>query len=206
MYTGIIHSAEPVVAVTQKPGLTTLVVRFTPDLLRDLHIGASVALDGVCLTVTKVYEQEVSFDLMGETLTRTTLGDLALAQKVNIERSTTFGAEVGGHLTAGHVSGRAEIVHIDTPKNNYIITLRLPHELMKYVFSKGFIALHGASLTLVDVDKIHDTCTVWLIPETLRLTNFGDKKIGDFLNIEIDSQTQAIVDTVEAYMRAADKS
>ncbi|MEK7532799.1 MAG: riboflavin synthase, partial [Patescibacteria group bacterium] len=122
--------------------------------------------------------------------------------RVNIERSASLGDEIGGHLLSGHIMGTAEITDIDHSDNNHRVTFRAPREWMKYIFSKGFIALDGCSLTIVEVDKTASTFTVWLIPETLRVTTFGFKKVGDKVNVEIDSRTQTIVDTVQALMKS----
>ena len=185
-------------------GHAVLVLLFSEDRVRGLRRGASVAVDGACLTVTKIDKTRVSFDLMGETLAKTTLGQLKENDRVNSERSASLGDEIGGHLLSGHITGTAEIVAIDHPENNHVVTFGVPPEWMKYIFPKGFIALDGASLTIVDVDKAAGTFTVWLIPETLRMTTFGFKKTGDRVNVEIDSRTQTIVDTVQALMSAGD--
>ena len=177
-----------------------MTLAFPEERVRGLVHGASVAIDGACLTVTAIDAAHVSFDLMGETLAKTTLGTLKEGNHVNIERSASLGDEIGGHLLSGHIMGTAEIIAIDNSDNNHMVTFRVPQEWMKYIFSKGFIALDGASLTLVDVDKTAGTFTVWLIPETLHITTFGFKKGGDRVNVEIDSRTQTIVDTVAALM------
>lgn len=183
-----------------------MTLAFPAERITGLQHGASVAVDGACLTVTAIDGPHISFDLMGETLAKTTLGGLKEGDRVNIERSASLGDEIGGHLLSGHITGAAEILAIDQPDNNQVVTFRVPLEWMKYIFPKGFIALDGASLTLVDVDKTAGTFTVWLIPETLRITTFGFKKAGDRVNVEIDSRTQTIVDTVQALMNTVDGS
>ena len=206
MYTGIIRGRFPVVHTDEKPGLTRLTIELPSPLTEGLRQGASVGLDGVCLTVAHQDGNRVSFDVMQETLRKTTLGSIKTGQQVNVERSASYGDEIGGHVVSGHVTGMAEIVHIEEPENNRALTFSVPRAWMKYVFPKGFIALDGCSLTVVDVDKrAHadtGTFSVWFIPETLRLTTFGQKGIGDRVNVEIDPQTQAIVDTVEATLEA----
>jgi riboflavin synthase len=149
----------------------------------------------------KIDSETVAFDIMEETLCKTTIGQLKPGSRANIERSFQVGTEIGGHLVSGHVTGTAEIVKVENPENNQVVTLQVPHEIMAYIFPKGFVALDGASLTVVGVDKASNTFTVWLIPETLRRTTFGWKREGDLVNLEIDSRTQAIVDTVKELMK-----
>lgn len=202
MFTGIVQGAFPIVAVEVKPGLHSLVIELAEELLDELAIGASVAIDGVCLTVTAIEQQRVYFDAMQQTLSLTTLGALQTGDWVNVERSAKQGVEVGGHIISGHVDGAATVVAIEQPENNCFITYRLPADKMKYIFPKGFIGLNGCSLTVANVDKVAHTCQVCFIPETLRVTTHGNKQIGDQLNFEVDRQTQAIVDTVENFLTA----
>jgi riboflavin synthase len=197
MYTGIVHGAYPLAAVIHKPGLHQLFIDLPPVLLEDLVIGASVGLDGVCMTVTSIDGARVSFDAMQETLSLTTLGKLNDGDIVNVERSAKQGAEIGGHNMSGHVDGCAELIAVEESENNCTLSFRLPQTLSKYVFRKGFIGISGCSLTVADYQRDEAEFTVWLIPETLRVTGFANKRVGDWVNIEVDRQTQVIVDTVE---------
>lgn len=198
MFTGIVTGTFPVVALTQKPGLATFAVQLDGAHLAGLQIGASVSLDGVCMTVTRVEPDRAWFDASTETLSRTTLGRVKDGSRLNVERSAKSGAEVGGHPTSGHVDGMAEITAIERPENNCVITFRIPREYARYVFNKGFVSLNGCSLTVCDLDKQAGTFRVFLIPETLRLTTFASARVGDPVNFEIDRQTQVIVDTIQA--------
>lgn len=198
MYTGIIQGCVRVGVVERQEGLTSFWVELPEALSKNLRIGASVSIDGVCLTVVAIDGVSVRFDVMAETLRLTTLGKISSGQLVNIERSAAFGDEIGGHVVSGHVTGAAEIVQVETPTNNRVVTFKIPLEKIKYLFSKGFVALDGASLTVVGVDKQMGTFSVHLIPETLRMTTFGFKDVGSNVNFEIDSRTQTIVDTIEA--------
>ncbi len=200
MYTGIVQGAYPVIDVIKKTGLHTISIALPAELMRDLTIGASIGVDGVCLTVTQFDEAVVTFDVMQETLDLTTLGDLSVGSLVNIERSAKQGVEIGGHNISGHIDGTATIVRIEQPENNYHITYEVPATLIGYIFRKGFIGLNGCSLTVADVDKSANRFKVSLIPETLRVTNHGEKKVGDAVNVEIDRQTQVIVDTVKQFL------
>jgi len=198
MFTGIVQTYSNVSQLIEKPNLTSFSITLPEEFMVGLESGASVAVDGVCLTATQVENQHVWFDVMTETLQRTTMGRVKKQQSVNVERSFKIGDEVGGHIISGHVHGMVEIIKVDTSiPNNHLLTFKAPHHLMKYIFSKGYVALNGVSLTLVDVDKTNDTFTVYFIPETLKRTTFFAKREGELVNIEIDNQTQTIVETVE---------
>jgi riboflavin synthase len=158
-------------------------------------------VEGVCLSVTALEGDLVWFDAMQETLSRTTLGALQPGMKVNVERSAKGQAEIGGHVVSGHVDGLAEVVAIERPENNHVIRVRVPEPQRPYVFNKGFVALSGCSLTVSNLDVARGEFEVWLIPETLRRTTFAERQVGDVLNLEVDRQTQVIVDTVTRFLR-----
>lgn len=200
MFTGIIQGMGQIVSLEKKPGMISFSAS-TPSKNGGVSVGSSVSIDGVCLTVTKIDGQNLSFDVMEETLNKTTLGTLEVGAQVNIETSATLGQEIGGHLMSGHIMGTADIIQVEKTENNQAVTFQVPKEWMKYILAKGFIGLDGASLTVVDPKPEEGTFQVWLIPETLRATKFGVKKEGDKVNVEIDSRTQAIVDTVETYLK-----
>ena len=201
MFTGIVQGLGEVKSIDDRSGLRTMIVAVGAGSSRPVQTGASVSISGICLTVTKIDGNEITFDIMGESLNKTTLGSLMIGDQMNVERSATIGDEIGGHLMSGHVYSTVEIIKVDQPENNYVLTFKVAPELIKYILPKGFIGLDGCSLSVVDVDKIKNTFTVWLIPETLRVTTFQQKKVGDQVNLEIDSRTQAIVDTVENYLK-----
>lgn len=202
MFTGIVQGSFKVVDVRDQVGLKTFVVKLTSELIDGLKTGASVSVDGVCHTAVKIEGDQVTFDAMDETLRKTTIANLEKGHKVNIERSAKIGDEIGGHIMSGHIVGTAEIIDIKESDHNRVLTLKFPKEFSKFIFNKGFIGLDGCSLTIVDYNKEEQTFDVWLIPETLRLTGFGKKGLGDQVNIEIDSRTQAIVETVEQYLKS----
>ncbi|MBT3418929.1 MAG: riboflavin synthase subunit alpha [Candidatus Magasanikbacteria bacterium] len=197
MFTGIIRGRFPVVSIEKKQGLHTFTINLNTTLVEGLTLGASVSVSGVCLTVTKIDETKVYFDAMQETLDKTTLGKVSMSDVVNIERSFSVGDEVGGHIVSGHVYGMAEIINIEKSEHNCVVTFKCPPFWMKYILDKGFVGLDGCSLTIVDPDSDAGTFKVWFIPETLSLTTFGTKGVGDFVNLELDSKTQTIVETVE---------
>jgi riboflavin synthase len=199
MFTGIVQGVARVSDVADRSGLRTLRLGFPRGFDAGLQLGASVSCDGVCLTVTAVHEGAADFDVMQQTLSLTTLGSLQPGSALNVERAAAQGAEVGGHVLSGHVDVRATLVALREPENNRVLRFALPAPWMRYVFAKGYIAVNGASLTVAEAGREADGSgwfEVWLIPETLRMTTFGDKRIGDVVNIEIERQTQVIVDTV----------
>ena len=201
MFTGIVQGTGTVVSIDEKPNFRTHIVRMPEDMLDNLQLGASVSHNGCCLTVTEVQGDLVSFDLMKETLRLTNLGDLNVGDPVNLERAARFNDEIGGHLMSGHIMTTAEVAKILTSENNRQIWFRMPHEdLMKYVLHKGYIGIDGISLTIGEVTRAR--FCVHLIPETLQRTTLGTKRLGDKINIEIDPQTQAIVDTVERVLES----
>jgi riboflavin synthase len=195
MFTGIVQGTAEIIAIAEKQHLRTHTVRLPPALLPGLQPGASVAHNGCCLTVTAIDGDCVSFDLMRETLRLTNLGLLQVGDRVNVERAARFGDDIGGHAMSGHIMGTAEVTQVLESANNRQIWFRVPAELGKYVFTKGYIGIDGISLTIGEVRG--DGFCVNLIPETLARTNIGTRRPGDRINLEIDPQTQAIVDTVE---------
>lgn len=204
MFTGIVQGIAQIHSIDEKSHFRTQTVKMPQELMENLEIGASVANNGVCLTVTKIEGSLVSFDLMTETLRITNLGQLQAGDFVNIERAMKMGDEIGGHILSYHVYTTAKVFQRIVSENNLQIWFELPEpSLMKYILTKGFIAIDGISLTIGEV-KGNAFC-VNLIPETLHRTLIGKREVGDFVNIEIDPQTQAIVDTVERYLRYREK-
>ncbi|MDY6215805.1 riboflavin synthase subunit alpha [Actinobacillus porcinus] len=199
MFTGIVQGTAQIQSIVEKQNFRTHTVKMPQNLLDHLEIGASVANNGVCLTVTKIENDLVSFDLMTETLRITNLGGLKQGDFVNIERAMKLGDEVGGHILSGHVYCTAKVSQRIPSENNLQIWFELPEQqVMKYILTKGFIAIDGISLTIGEV-KDNQFC-VNLIPETIDRTLIAQRQLGDEVNIEIDPQTQAIVDTVERYL------
>jgi riboflavin synthase len=201
MFTGIVQGTAQVLQVEDRSGLRRLRLAFPPGFDAGLQIGGSVSVDGVCLTATALHADAADFDVMQQTLSLTTLGSLREGSRVNVERAARDGAEIGGHVLSGHIDARATIETLRTPENNRVLRIALAAPWMRYVFAKGYIAVDGASLTVAEARREADGSgwfEVWLIPETLRMTTFGHKREGDALDIEIERQTQVIVDTVRA--------
>jgi riboflavin synthase len=200
MFTGIVQGVAQVRAITDRPGLRSFQLQLPAGFSQGLLVGASVAVDGVCLTVNQPPQGDLaSFDVMQQSLALTTLGSLQVGSPINVERAAKDGAEIGGHPLSGHIDVQAQLVQLRQPENNCVLRLQLPAPWMRYVFAKGYIAVNGASLTVAEAQRNADGSgwfEVWLIPETLRMTTFGSKAEGSALNIEIERSTQVFVDTV----------
>ena len=197
MFTGIVQAVATVSVLVDKPGLRSFTLAFPRGFCDGLEIGASVSVDGVCLTVTELVRQDAAnFDVMQQSLALTTLDALKVGSRINVERAARDGAEIGGHPLSGHVDFQAVLASVRRPENNHVMRIAVPSPWMRYIFAKGYIAINGASLTVSDANKEEGWFEVWLIPETLRLTTFGDKGEGAVLNIEIERSTQVMVDTV----------
>lgn len=185
MFTGIIQQVGHIQEIQKQKNLLRYAVIFSHE---GLQRGASVSIDGVCQTAVQI-DSAVWFEAVLETCRCTTLGFLKKGDPVNIERSATFGQEIGGHLVSGHVYTTVKLSKIE----GNVYTFSSPST--EYLFNKGFVALNGASLTVCDVTK--DSFKVHFIPETLSHTTFGIKKVGDLINIEFDAMTIATVETVK---------
>ena len=197
MFTGIVQGKGEIVSIESGNEITTLQIRVPST--EDLQIGASISIDGVCLTATAFTDEIVSFDVIPETLEKTTLGQLEQGHYVNVERSLRYGDEVGGHLLSGHIIGRGLVSKSEQVGDGAQYSIIAPPDVRKYIVSKGYVGIDGISLTIGDVSEDH--FDLHLIPETLRLTTIGEKQVGDAVNLEIDSTTMMIVETVERMMK-----
>ena len=200
MYTGIVAGTAPILSVEDEDGVRC----FTVDLTGfdgNLEIGASVALDGVCMTVVAIDSGKVGFEAIDETLNRTTLAERVMGDFLNVERSLRMGDELGGHLLSGHVMCTAEILDRAEVGEGMDLRVSMPDEARSYVLEKGYVAVDGMSLTVGRVEEFG--FDLHIIPETIRVTTIGQKSVGDEVNIEVDSQTQAIVDTLSRSMEAS---
>lgn len=186
MFTGIIEGTGKVLKI-QKSTDRRSAVKMTVDLgknARGLKIGQSVALNGVCLTVTGISKSKCDFEMIDETTKKTDLGNLKKGSTVNIERSLKVGERMEGHFVLGHVDGVGTIKKIERKPKEIKIWLEIPQHLARFVVQKGSIAVDGISLTVVDVKK--NNASVCLIPHTVEVTNFQSRKVGDKVNIETD--------------------
>jgi len=199
MFTGIVQGIACVTRVRKKKDFSILTLSMAEDMLNNLVTGASIAVNGCCLTVTSINGLQVTFDVMQETLRVTNLNLLQEGDEVNVERAARFGDEIGGHQLSGHILSMAKVVERHESENNCTLWLSLPKVIAAYIFHKGYIAIDGVSLTIGEVKA--DRFCVGLIPETLNRTILGNRKINDYVNIEVDTQTQVIVDTVTRLMQ-----
>jgi riboflavin synthase len=200
MFTGIVQTKAVLTEIRDEVAFRQLRLQTQTEHLQNVQRGASIAVNGVCLTVTDFDSHAgwVCFDVIGETLAKTNLGQLAVGNLVNFERSLSFGSELGGHIVSGHIQTTAIISTLHQTAHNCAMRLTVAPEHMRYILSKGFIAVEGCSLTVGETYS--DGFSLYLIPETLSITTLGQKQVGDVLNIELDQQTQTIVQTVERIM------
>ena len=183
MFTGIVEELGEIVAV--QPGAESAVVRVRgPLVTSDATPGASIAVNGVCLTVVELDGQTFSVDVMAETLKRSSLGALRAGDVVNLERAMAAGSRFGGHIVQGHVDGTGQIVARVPGDRWEVVQFTLPPQVSRYVVEKGSITVDGVSLTVSAVTD--DTFSVSLIPTTLELTTLGHKGVGDLVNLEVD--------------------
>ncbi|MDC0193559.1 riboflavin synthase [Candidatus Nitrosopelagicus sp.] len=186
MFTGIITGTGKIKKI-EKNTKNRSAIKVLVDLGKNskgLKIGQSVALNGVCLSATKISKSLCMFEMIDETMKKTDLGNLKIGSLINIERSLKVGERLEGHFVLGHVDGVAIITKIEQKPKEVKIWFKIPKKLTKYVVQKGSIALDGISLTVVDAKN--DLASVCIIPHTMKITNFKTKKIGDKLNIETD--------------------
>jgi riboflavin synthase len=195
MFTGIVQGTATVRSVSDAGGVRRLVLSFPAGATEGLVRGASVAVAGTCLTAVDIDRDEVSFDVIDETLRRTTLGALTPGGRANFERAARFGDEIGGHLLSGHVLTTAVVADRREDGANLRLTLEVDADTVRYVLPKGYVALDGVSLTVGEVAG--GRFDVHLIPETRRVTTLGALRPGDRVNVEVDATTQAVVATVE---------
>lgn len=197
MFAGITQGLYEVTVLNRYPNLMDYSVKLSSELLKNLKPGDSVAIDGVCQTVVKLEGLEVSFQAISETLEITTLSTLNKGDKVSVEISLCLGDSIGGHEVSGHIFGTGTLHQKIIDESVCCLVIQCPIEWMKYILPKGFIAVDGSSLTVGKTLPEEGLFYLHLIPETLRLTNFSNKKQGDKVNIELDHKTRTIVDTVE---------
>jgi len=183
MFTGIVEELGEVVAVERGADSAVLTVR-GPVVTSDATPGASIAVNGVCLTVVGHDGHSFSVDVMAETLSRSSLGSLRAGDVVNLERAMAATSRFGGHIVQGHVDGTAQIVARLPGDRWEVVQLTLPPDLSRYVVEKGSITVDGISLTVSAITE--DTFSVSLIPTTLELTTLGHKNVGDLVNLEVD--------------------
>ena len=187
MFTGIVEATGTVASLTRQEKTATLVLEAVP-FTGDLELGESVAVNGVCLTVTAAdpASQNVSFDLLAETLRATNLGDLEPGQPVNLERALPAGGRLSGHIVQGHVDTTAELLAYSQQGNDHRLDIALPPDFARYLCYKGSVAVDGISLTVAEVDDAEGRFTIWIIPHTHAATNLHARQPGQHVNLECD--------------------
>ena len=203
MFSGIVQGTGKVQKITAKKSYISIEISAPKNFNKKLKKGASISVNGVCLTSLDSGQRKLKFDVINETLSKTNISKLKKGSLVNLERSITASTEIGGHLMSGHIHFSGRVEKILTKNTNKDLQIKFPRKYKEYIFEKGYIGLNGCSLTLGKVNK--DSFYVHLIPETLEVTNLNVLKKGSLVNIEIDQNTIAVVETVKNSL-AAQKS
>lgn len=195
MFSGIVQTVGKIESIKDKNHIKTIRIETHGDYLKDIAIGQSVSVDGVCLSLVKKNNEYCEFEAVEETINRTTLGSYMQGTKVNLEKSLKFGDTVGGHFVSGHIHTRGRIVEVELVGESKNILVEIEEKWIKYLTEKGYISVNGASITIGKVSK--NTFYVHLIPETLKTTNLDELIYDNYVNLEFDQSTIAIVDTTE---------
>ena len=198
MFTGIVSGQGYIHKVKNNVNYASITIKAPAGFSKNLKRGASVAVNGVCLTVKKGATDLLEFDVITETLEKTNFKLLIKGNKVNLERSMKADTEIGGHLVSGHIHGVGVIKSINDRGQTKDLRIQPPASLMEFLFYKGYVGLNGCSLTIGKVFK--SSFNIHLIPETIKVTNFQKMKKGDLINIEIDQTTINTVETIKKIM------
>ncbi|MDA7562640.1 riboflavin synthase subunit alpha [Gammaproteobacteria bacterium] len=198
MFTGIVSGQGIIHKIKNNVDYASITIKGPAGFSKNLKRGASVAVNGVCLTAKKGATDLLEFDVITETLEKTNFKLLSKGNKVNLERSMKADTEIGGHLVSGHIHGVGIIKSINDRGQTKDLRIQPPASLMEYLFYKGYVGLNGCSLTIGKVFK--SSFNIHLIPETIKVTNFQKMKKGDLINIEIDQTTINTVETIKKIM------
>ena len=198
MFTGIVSGKGNLKKIIKCEDYISLIIQAPKGFAKNLSKGASVSVNGVCLTVKKGRTDLLEFDVIEETLKKTNLKNISRSSKLNLERYMTANTEIGGHLVSGHIHGTGEVLKVVNRKETKDLLIKIPSQLKEYFFYKGYVALNGCSLTIGKVLK--SSFYIHLIPETVSITNFKEIKKGDLINIEVEQTTINTVETVKRVM------
>ena len=199
MFSGIVQSLGTIVSIDEASEIVTLEVQASEDFTKGLKVGDSVAVDGVCLTLTKSESDRMFFDAVPETLNKTIIKSYKKETKVNLEPSLRFNDSVGGHIVSGHIHTTGRINQVEIHGDAKDIVIDAGADWGKFLFEKGYIGINGCSITLGEITE--GRFIVHLIPETLRATNLDNLVYGDKVNLEFDQNTITIVETTERILR-----
>ena len=200
MFSGIVQGVGKVAEISSKKDSITIEITPPKNFTKNLKKGASVSVDGVCLTSLDNGIKKMKFDIIEETLARTNLKSLKKGSIINLERSIKANSEIGGHLMSGHIHFSGKVKKILNKANTKDISIDFPKKYNEYIFEKGYIGINGCSLTLGKVNK--SNFYIHLIPETLSITNLDNLHEGSMVNVEIDQNTISIVETVKKTLAA----
>ena len=184
MFTGLVEETGEVLSLHTPPSGSVRLSLKAPLIAPTTNLGDSIAVNGCCLTVSSKEDHTLSFDLLQETLARTSLGDVKQGGIVNLERALSAGSRLGGHFVQGHVDGTSEILRIEPLGADIRLQIALPPEGARYLIHKGSIAVDGISLTIAELDE--KSFTLWIIPHTRAMTNLHSRHAGDRVNLEYD--------------------
>jgi riboflavin synthase len=199
MFSGIVQSLGTIVSIDEASEIVTLEVQASEDFTKGLKVGDSVAVDGVCLTLTKSESDRMFFDAVPETLNKTIIKSYKKETKVNLEPSLRFSDSVGGHIVSGHIHTTGHINQVEIHGDAKDIVIDAGADWGKFLFEKGYIGINGCSITLGEITE--GRFIVHLIPETLRAKNLDNLVYGDKVNLEFDQNTITIVETTERILR-----
>ena len=199
MFSGIVQSLGTIVSIDEASEIVTLEVQASKDFTKGLKVGDSVAVDGVCLTLTKSESDRMFFDAVPETLNKTIIKSYKKETKVNLEPSLRFNDSVGGHIVSGHIHTTGHINQVEIHGDAKDIVIDAGADWGKFLFEKGYIGINGCSITLGEITE--GRFIVHLIPETLRATNLDNLVYGNQVNLEFDQNTITIVETTERILR-----
>ena len=200
MFTGIVETVGTIEKLEQQDDIWILEIAVDDDFSNDLKQGASVSVNGICLTFIDTPSNLLRFDVVKETYDRTNLAFLKRGNLVNLERSLSFGDEIGGHLVSGHIHCVGKVVKQQCKNNSTDLLIALENIDTSYLFEKGYIAINGCSLTLGEIEG--SSFYLQLIPETLNVTNLSEVSEGDYLNIEFEQSTVTTVETVKKLLKS----
>ena len=185
MFTGLVQAHGEVIAITKRR--ESMVLTFSVgDLATQIAVGDSICVNGVCLTAIEIVNEEVSVDVMVQTLNLTNLKDLIIGDRLNLELALRAADRMGGHIVQGHIDGIGRAIMRQPGEKWERLDLQVPKKLLKYIVAQGSITIDGVSLTVGSIDDENSSITLWLIPETLAKTNLSEIVVGDSLNVEVD--------------------
>lgn len=198
MFSGIVQETGKVTEFLKEKDIYNLLIDCSSEFISNLKKGASVSVNGVCLTIKDVNPEILRFDLVEETIKRTNFQNIKMGDNVNLERSLKMGDEIGGHLVSGHIHGTSKIISIEIRDHSWDVEFSVEPFMEDYILHKGYIAINGCSLTVGKVSK--KSFMIHLIPETLSITNLFQLQDNGTVNVELDQNTIVIADTVKKYL------